>query len=269
MVAPALFSHSVSEEAFAQNPSSPPEKSHLVFEHDVDDIKSKDVQDKFRLQYLMKLSQEKVWVPPAQRPPKHQCLIIFDWDDTLMYTSFLLHPSSGSPHTANPTTRRLLKAIEKAACTLLEKAISLGNTFIVTNAQKGWVEQCVDCYMPSVRPYLAKVPVISARTAYEPEYPDVKEWKNRAFLELAKMLDPEVITNVISVGDANYEMEAALLLAQHFPNSFIKTIKLKEQPSPEELMKELDLLAPKFETMITRAHNMKIKLERRRVDAPN
>ena len=31
---------------------------------------------------IRKLSYSKVWVPSAQRPPEHQTVIIFDWDDT-------------------------------------------------------------------------------------------------------------------------------------------------------------------------------------------
>lgn len=274
MVAPTPPSASLPDEEFSdeshdlsdESPNTPPEKvSPPIFEHDVNDIKAKDIKDKFRVQYLRKLSQEKVWVPKAQRSPKHQTLIIFDWDDTLMYSHFLIH-SAG--RIVTPTTRRHLQNIEKAACTLLEKAISLGNTFIVTNAEKGWVEQCVTWHMPSVKPFLAKVPVISARTAHEAECTDVKQWKNRAFLELGKHLDQETITNLVSVGDSNFEMEAVQLLGRQFPHSFIKTVKLKERPSPEELMKELDLITPKFEIMVQRANNLKIRLERRRVDGP-
>ncbi|KAF4648641.1 hypothetical protein FOZ61_002388, partial [Perkinsus olseni] len=45
--------------------------------------------DDFRMQYLKKLSYTGVWVPQAQKPPQHQTVIIFDWDDTLLCTSYL------------------------------------------------------------------------------------------------------------------------------------------------------------------------------------
>lgn len=239
---------------------APPVESSLVFEHDANDIKAKDVKDKFRVQYLRKLSNEKVWVPKENRPPKHQTLIIFDWDDTLMYTTSLLR---GQGRAVTPSTQQHLEQIERTAYSLLELAMSLGNTFIVTNAQKGWVEECVKSHMPSMKPLLQKVPVISARTAYEGDSSDISQWKNRAFLELGKQLDPQKITNLIAVGDADYEMEAAHVLGQQFPNSLIKTVKLKERPSAEELMKELDLVTPKFQLMVERALSMKIRLERK------
>jgi len=254
-----------------QSPSSPPEKSaerrnesDESSESDVNDIHAKDVKDNFRSQYLRRLFHEKVWVPPEQRSPKHQTLIIFDWDDTLMYSNFLLH-SAG--RIVTPTTRKILQAIEKTAFALLETAMRLGNTFIVTNATEGWVEQCVDWHMPSMKQLIKKVPVISARSKYEADFPDARQWKNRAFLELGKQLDPLMITNLVAVGDSNFEMEAVQLLGQQFPNSFIKTVKLKERPSPEELMKELDLITPKFHVMVERANNMKVRLERRHMVA--
>jgi len=43
----------------------------------------------FRVSFLRKLSYHKVWLPKAERPPMHQTVIIFDWDDTLLCTSFL------------------------------------------------------------------------------------------------------------------------------------------------------------------------------------
>lgn len=267
MVATILPSGSLPCDGFSKtSPSSPPEKSPApaIFEHDVNDIEAKNGKDKFRMQYLRKLSYEKVWVPPEQRAPKHQTLIIFDWDDTLMYTTHLLRATPQM--VISVATRRALQQIEKTAFSLLETASRLGNTFIVTNAQKGWVEQCVDWHMPSFKQLIKKVPVISARTEYEADFPDARQWKNRAFLELGKHLDPLVITNLVAVGDSNFEMEAVQLLGQQFPNSFIKTVKLKERPSPDELMKELDLLTPKFHIMVERANNMKVRLERKPVD---
>ena len=37
-----------------------------------------------RNKYLSKLTQEKVWLTPQEKPKSHQSIIIFDWDDTLL-----------------------------------------------------------------------------------------------------------------------------------------------------------------------------------------
>jgi len=234
------------------------EAAHLVFEQNVQGVQAKD---KVRMGYLRKLSGEGVWVPPEQRAPKHQDLIIFDWDDTLMYTSFLLR-QKGAP--IRPETLKHLERIEKAAYTLLETAVGLAQTFIITNAMEGWVEQCVAQHMPSLKKLLKRVPVISARSTQEGEGYQVSQWKNQAFMELGKRFDSQTITNVLSMGDSNYEMEAAHVLGEQFPQSVIKTVKMQESPSPEELMKQLDMIVPKFQAIVEKASNMKIRLERKR-----
>eukprot|EP01066_Platyproteum_vivax_P017821 Platyproteum_vivax@DN7439_c0_g1_i9.p1 len=45
--------------------------------------------ENFRIRYLRHLSKAGIWVPHMYRPPKHQTVIIFDWDDTLLCTTYL------------------------------------------------------------------------------------------------------------------------------------------------------------------------------------
>lgn len=219
-------------------------------------------QEGFRVSYLRKLSYEKVWVPASQRPPKHQTVIIFDWDDTLLCSSFL---SGKDGHQLGLSTRRVLHAIETNAIRLLEMAMKLGHTFIITNAMEGWIEYSAAKYVPGLLPILQKVQLISARSRYEEQYPcEVNKWKINAFLDVQHKLDSEVITNLTSVGDSNYEMDATHIMAEKFSQALIKTIKLKENPSSEELLKQLELIVPKFEQIVDSARNMQIGLERKK-----
>jgi hypothetical protein len=249
-----------SNEGIPSSPQNPSEKVHLIFEKSVAEVGTKD---KFRVDYLRRLSGEKVWVPTEHRSPKHQSLLIFDWDDTLMYSTFLIH---GSQRGVSAVTKKHLQNIEKRAYELLNIASGLGRTVIITNAMEGWVEECVERYMPSLKDVLQKVRIISARSTQEPECgPQISQWKRRAFLKLGEEYDKKTITNLVSVGDANYEMEAVHFLGEQFCNSLVKTVKLQESPTPEELMKELDLLTPKFQKIVERGISMKIRLERRAV----
>lgn len=233
------------------------DKANLVFERNISDIESKD---KFRVDLMRRLCKQKVWVPKDERQPKHQSLIIFDWDDTLMYTSFLIH---GRYDMCSQKQKAMLERIEKASLDLLQMAVRLGRTFIITNAQAGWVESCVENYMPSLRQILEEVSVISARTAHEYKCSHASEWKKHAFLELGRQLDKQVITNLISIGDSMFEMDAVRLLGKEFSQCLVKTVKLQESPTPEELMKELELVVPKFQQIVQKGINMKIHLERR------
>jgi hypothetical protein len=218
-------------------------------------------QDAFRVNFLRKLSYSKVWVPQVQRPPKHQTVIIFDWDDTLLCTSFLnLRQDAGLP----ATVERSLRDIQSAAKRLLEMAMCHGHTFIITNAMSGWVEYSAAKWVPDLLPVLQKVRVISARTKYEPQFPgEVGKWKVEAFLEVQRQLDSQIITNLISLGDSNFEMDAVHVMGKEFAQALIKTIKFRESPSPEELVKQLELVAQKFERIVENARNLKIGLERK------
>lgn len=218
-------------------------------------------QDEFRVSFLRKLSYEKVWVPKAQRPPKHQTVIIFDWDDTLLCTSFL---NLRQDQTLPPVVERHLQGIQSTGAKLLELALKLGHTFIITNAMNGWVEYSAAKYVPDLLPILQRVRVISARGRFEAQYPgEVSKWKVAAFLEVQRQLDSEIITNLVSLGDSNFEMDAVHVMGKEFSQALVKTIKFRENPSPEELLKQLELVWQKFERIIENARNLKIGLERK------
>lgn len=45
--------------------------------------------DNIRRNYLSKLAYQKIWLTPNAKPKLHETCIIFDWDDTLLCTSFI------------------------------------------------------------------------------------------------------------------------------------------------------------------------------------
>lgn len=254
MVAPPIYASSDAIVAYAQN------DKETIFEKNVREIDIED-KSKFRLQYLRRLSSEKVWVPPMQRPPKHQTVIIFDWDDTLLCTSYLQRMQG---RCMSPAAHRILKRIEQVSLQLLEKALSVGHTFIITNAMEGWVEESAERCLPNLMPLLKKqVRIISARSTQEDRCSgDISQWKVRAFLEVGRQFHEEAVTNLISIGDSTYELQAAKALGSSFETSFTKTVKLQENPTPQELSRQLELLLPKLETIVQRASNLTLKLER-------
>lgn len=246
-----------------EEPAPKSDNGQLDFSLNFLDLKS---QDDFRINFLKKLSYQKVWVPPTRRSPQHQTVIIFDWDDTLLCTSFLNLRQDGSPP---PAVQNQLLNIERVGGQLLELAMKLGQTFIITNAMKGWVEYSAMKYVPGLINTLHKLKIISARGDYEHAYPgNYSEWKIQAFLEVQRQLDSEIITNLVALGDSNIEMDAVHVMGNEFSQALIKTIKFRECPSPEELVKQLELVLQKFEKIILNARNLKIGLERKWVSSP-
>jgi hypothetical protein len=115
------------------------------------------------------------------------------------------------------------------------------------------------------------VKIISARVAYEALAPtNTFLWKQMAFGKLweePNLLDrsPSVITNMLSFGDSTFEMEAASAFAEKSPSPqqcFLKLVKLKENPTFDELKSELDVVLSQFEKIFGAVKSLKIKLER-------
>lgn len=139
--------------------------------------------------------------------------------------------------------------------------------YIITNAAEGWVEFSSQKYLPKVFKMLSKLKVVSARSKYEMFYPGKSsEWKIHAFLDTMAEMEKGAVTNLVAIGDSNIEMEASKHLAKKFPRALLKTVKLREVPSPEELIKQLMLINQRMSNICTSVKNLTIRLEKREED---
>lgn len=178
-------------------------------------------------------------------------VIVFDWDDTIMPTSFLAmqglySEQQGQVVEVPESTRAELYRLEELVLALLECAMSLGEVLLVTNAENGWIEMSAGRFLPRVLMYLRKfaIPMISARSMYEALAPtDPNEWKVRAFYhEIHCRFGSVQKLNLLSIGDGLSERVAAHTLAPTLPSSFVKTVKLVERPNLYTLQRELHLI---------------------------
>lgn len=219
--------------------------------------------DHFRIAFLAHLSYQRVLVPRCLRAPVCQTLVIFDWDDSLLCTTYL-NERKAEKHTMTPATRRRMRRLAVLVRNLLEQAMAAGTTYIITNAVKGWVESSAAKYLPDALPALQRVRIISARDRYERFFPHhVCQWKMNAFLELQRHFDERSIMNLISVGDSPLELHAAQALGNKFDQARVKTVKLFEAPSPGELLRELELVAASFGEILSCARNCSLNIKER------
>ena len=200
-----------------------------------------------RKSYLAKLISKKVW-NPNHKEKKHNSIIILDWDDTLLPTSFL---SPGGIFNLDiklsKNDSEKLAKIEKEVSNLLNSAIEKGEVFIITNADKGWVEFSANKFYPSIIGILSKIKIISAREEYGNVFPgDSAKWKIQTFLDLQKYINLNLVTNLLCFGDSIIEIKAGKILASKFREAFIKTIKFKEAPKLDDLFKQLNLVNQQF-----------------------
>jgi hypothetical protein len=217
-----------------------------------------------RRSYIAKLIYKKIWTPQI-KSKNHNTLIIFDWDDTLLCTSFLTPNGVFSEDTKiSEKDMEKIKKLEMSATNILKQAIGKGDTYIITNAAPGWVEYSAKRFYPEIANYLNKVTIVSARGEYEKKFPgDSRQWKILAFLETLKKFDSNLVTNLICLGDSVIEMEAAHILASNFQQAYIKTIKFRESPKPEELHKQQGLVLEQFDKIFSAVKNLTIRVEKK------
>lgn len=213
----------------------------------------------FRRRFLEKLACNNVLV--SQRPPRYQTVTIFDYDDTLVGTSYM---NRLGDQFLSEADQQLLRRTARRARAMLEMAAAHGQVYIVTNATASWVAYSAELWAPQLIPVLEEVHIVSARDQFEAAYPgDVAQWKIQAFLELSRSLDPGLVTNLIVIGDAEFEMDAAKAMSKKFDEVVLKTIKLQPQPSLSELSKEVELVAGKFQSIVNTSKCMKVHLQRK------
>ena len=73
-----------------------------------------------------------------------------------------------------------------------------------------------------------------------------------------------IVTNIICLGDSLFEMEAGRILASRFTEAFIKTIKFRETPKLDELIKQLKLVCKQFNSIYSSIKNLTIRVERKK-----
>eukprot|EP00449_Zooxanthella_nutricula_P004144 CAMPEP_0198498050 /NCGR_PEP_ID=MMETSP1462-20131121/6768_1 /TAXON_ID=1333877 /ORGANISM="Brandtodinium nutriculum, Strain RCC3387" /LENGTH=264 /DNA_ID=CAMNT_0044226947 /DNA_START=103 /DNA_END=897 /DNA_ORIENTATION=+ len=200
-------------------------------------------------------------------------LLILDWDDTLLPTSWIeaqgLGVANWSAAVSGAQRAQLDLMAERAALTL-RVAKSFGRVIIVTNAEHGWIEMSCKKFMPSLWQALEDVKALSARSVYERQgvmQPGV--WKLLAFRgEIDRVFGvgakggfgggPQ--RNIVSVGDSLHEREALIRVTECCPNSWAKVLKLMEKPTAEEFLKEHEVLCSVLGDIVNHEGNLDVSL---------
>jgi hypothetical protein len=190
-----------------------------------------------------------------------ETLIIFDWDDTLLPTTWIKQEGLLA---ATPTLEQAaqLQQLAERIITTLSAAKQRGKVVIITNALQGWVEQSCSLFMPSLLQYLQDVDVISARSSFEFEA-EHTEWKCMAFAEQVTAFYERSVTqrrNVISLGDALYEQRALTAVTQCVPNCYAKSLKFLERPQVEQLIDEHDIVVASLQDVIDNYDNLDLEV---------
>lgn len=205
-----------------------------------------------------------------------ETLILLDWDDTLCPTT-----ACESERVANDEPA---KAVHVAAVdTFLRTASELGRVVVVTMAQKQWVNDCIEKFLPGVGDLLRelKIDIVSAREsitqrikrcAFSDDRNPSQYLKTRAMEHVIKKFykSSGLFTvpgrsckrswkNIISIGDSAAERLALQdIVFQHvqrgrqgeWKECRCKTILLLEEPEMEQLTKQVTMLPKLLQPLV-------------------
>ena len=158
-----------------------------------------------------------------------------------------------------------LVKLENYVYTLLTTAMQYGDTYIITNASHGWVEVSAQKYYPKIVSLFSSIRIISARHIYEKDFPNNGAlWKRCTFMNVANLYDKHNVTNIIVIGDSDCEIDAANQMGSLFDEAFVKTIKCQEQPKPESIVMQLNLMIQQLNDIHSSVKSMAKKIEKKK-----
>ena len=222
-----------------------------------------------RNSYYYKLITSNIW-KPFIKDKICNTIFFFDWDDTLLCTSFLV-PILNSQNNSEKIKiiKNNLKNLDEIVSKLLLTTLDKGLVFLVTTAAPGWVEFSSTTFLPITAKVLRKIKIFSAKGLYSKNYPgDPRQWKIKAFKYIIELynINTKLVSNLICFGDSLIDLEAIENLKYMFSNAFVKIIKFKECPHPVELEKEVWIAASQLDYIIKKVKNLTLKVSKKKAD---
>ena len=226
---------------------------------------SKNIRDA----YYNKLIIKNIWKPYINIK-KSNTLFFFDWDDTLMCTSYIMPIfNSNNLHINIQKIKEKLKNLDENVSNLLNKALERGIVFLITNASPGWVEYSSTTFLPLTSNILNKVKIFSAKGLFSKNFPgDPTQWKIKSFKYAIEKnnINTKIISNIICFGDSFIDLEAIESLRYCFNNAFIKVIKFKESPHLIELEKQIYIVISQLDFILKKVKNLTLRVSKKKID---
>lgn len=209
----------------------------------------------------------------SSRISHEDTLLIFDWDDTILCSSWLSSQRLRLDKNSEPTCdqRRQLDELAGVAAQTLRRAKELGTVIIVTNAERGWIELTCSKYMPALLPILEGISLISARSTYEsPEVRNPLDWKLAAFEREIQSFyregagtaaSPQRLKNILSLGDSIHERQALMRCAEGLPNCFSKSLKFLVKPDVGQVSQQHSLVLQSFDRIVHHRGSLDLRLQ--------
>ena len=209
-------------------------------------------EQEIRNTYFAKLIYKNVLCSQV-RPKTFNSLIILDWDDTLMSTTYLL----GKNKILNEDDIKEYKLLGEEVKKLLSLCKSTGTIIILTNSTKAWVFSTAKKYLFIEDSVFDDVLIFSTRERFCDRFP-MTLWKSKAYVEIEHQINQS--KSIICIGDSENDIEEGKKLKKKFPSLNVATVKFINKPShPSELISEIKVVIKHFDTLLNSNYNMYIE----------
>ncbi|GAW82785.1 HAD domain ookinete protein [Plasmodium gonderi] len=186
------------------------------------------------------------------KPYIHKKLIVFDYDDTILPTSWITVKMKLGLHDNIPeSVKPFFLKLSDVVINTLSLCLTQGKLVIVTNASLEWLINSARKFIPLVWSYiiLNNIRIISARDRLINSLIDPKDWKKVIFHQIInEILAPYLCNNsvicfIYSVGDGNDERNACFFISQlnQYSSCIFKSLKFLAEPSCQKLIAEHEL----------------------------
>lgn len=169
-------------------------------------------------------------------------LIILDWDDTLFPTSWTTKNNFDFANDYNTNDIILtFSQLDTVMSILLLKLTKNNRVIIVTNATKKWVMMSERIIPNSYKFIIGNIPIFSARDLYSSSANIMpSDWKKCVFVDIMEKSNRS-FKNILSVGDAEYEIDALSNLHKKYKIKG-KTLRFVKNPNYKQIIEQLEML---------------------------
>jgi hypothetical protein len=188
-------------------------------------------------------------------------IVILDWDDTLFPTYYYTKDISNQK-ADNDIYKSLTTVIKKLLHMLLDYVELI---YVVTNAESGWIEDCIITYYPELidaRLYSKIVIYARPNESRDPSPKNQLSFKINSINDICEydLSNKCVRKNIICIGDSACERDAVLKVAYGQPNTVVKIIQFLILPSPDDLIREIEYVANNFKIFSDCVNNFYINM---------
>ena len=198
-----------------------------------------DIQEKENNQELLNvISKTKISI-------LHETLFLFDWDDTLLCSSFI----SFKKFNLSQEELKLIGELGKLVFEFITECIKKGTVIIMTNSNESWVKLTATELMKMDPIIFKDINIISTRDIYEKQKISKNQWKKIAFKEIIKNYDNK-IKNLVCASDMPEDIEIFKNITEKYSEINVSTVKFKINPSPNIMIKEIKIMKESLDKLI-------------------